>query len=101
MDNDRAKKSLRELTEEYIEDVCQEICESYCKYPEQWDEEKEGMELSESDICANCPLNRLQEVDDGETEYKAKKFAEQNQCAGQMTIDDWMKEWEEEHGETE
>ena len=34
-------------------------------------------------------------------EYKAKKFAEQNQCAGQMTIDDWMKEWEEEHGETE
>ena len=43
MENDRAKKSLRELTEEYIEDVCQEICESYCKYPEQWDEEKEGM----------------------------------------------------------
>ncbi len=58
-DEDKAKKSLRELTEEYIEDVCQEICESYCKYPEQWDEEKEGMELSESDICSNCPLNRL------------------------------------------
>ena len=34
-------------------------------------------------------------------EFKAKKFAEQNQCTGQMTIDDWMKEWEEEHGETE
>ena len=58
-DEDKAKKSLRELTEEYIEDVCQEICESYCKYPEQWDEEKEGMELCESDICSNCPLNRL------------------------------------------
>ena len=50
MDNDRAKKSLRELTEEYIEDVAKEICECYCKYPEQWDEEKEGMELIES-IC--------------------------------------------------
>ena len=58
-DEDKAKKSLRELTEEYIEDVCQEICECYCKYPEQWDEEKEGMELIESDICQNCPLNRL------------------------------------------
>jgi len=61
---DRAKKSLRELTEgirrrKYIEDVCQEICESYCKYPEQWDAEKAGMELIDSDICLNCPLNRL------------------------------------------
>ncbi len=58
-DEDKAKKSLRELTEEYIEDVAKEICECYCKYPEQWDEGKEGMELIESDICANCPLNRL------------------------------------------
>ena len=58
-EEERAVKSLRELTEEYIEDVAKEICECYCKYPEQWDEEKEGMELIESDICANCPLNRL------------------------------------------
>ena len=58
MDNDRAKKSLRELTEEYIEDVAKEICECYCKYPEQWDEGKAGMELIDS-ICSNCPLNRL------------------------------------------
>ena len=56
---DREKKSLRELTEEYIEDVAQEICDSYCKYPEQWDAEKEGKELIDSDICINCPLNRL------------------------------------------
>ena len=41
-DNDRAKKSLRELTEEYIEDVAREICECYCKYPEQWDRGKRG-----------------------------------------------------------
>ena len=52
-------KSLRELTEEYIEDVAKEICESYCKYPEQWDAEKEGMELIDSDICINYPLSRL------------------------------------------
>lgn len=26
--------------------------------------------------------------------FKAKKYAEANQCAGQMTIDDWMKAWE-------
>ena len=57
-DEDKAKKSLRELTEEYIEDVAKEICECYCKYPEQWDEGKEGMELIDS-ICSNCPLNRL------------------------------------------
>ena len=58
-EEERAVKSLRDLTNEYIEDVAKEICECYCKYPEQWDEEKEGMELCESDICANCPLNRL------------------------------------------
>ena len=57
-DEDKAKKSLRELTEEYIEDVAKEICEYYCKFREQWNEGKEGMELIES-ICSNCPLNRL------------------------------------------
>lgn len=42
-----------------LEEVVEEMCQKYCKYPEQWDEEKEGFELSESEICANCPLNRL------------------------------------------
>ena len=42
-----------------LEEVVEEMCQKYCKYPEQWDEEKEGVELSESEICANCPLNRL------------------------------------------
>lgn len=36
-----------------------DMCQNYCKYPDIWDEEKEGIELCESDICANCPLNRL------------------------------------------
>ncbi len=41
-----------------LEGIAEEICDKYCKWPDQWDEESNG-ELSESDICANCPLNRL------------------------------------------
>lgn len=39
--------------------VVEDICNNYCKYPNQWNEEKEGCELSESEVCANCPLNKL------------------------------------------
>lgn len=42
-----------------IEEVADEICNEYCKWPELWDEEKEGCELGESKICEGCPLNRL------------------------------------------
>lgn len=42
-----------------LEEVVEQICSKYCKYPEIWDEEAEGIELCESDICRNCPLNRL------------------------------------------
>ena len=59
MDNDRAKKSLTQIREEYLDEVCSEICETRCKYPDIWDEEKEGMELYESDICKFCPLSYL------------------------------------------
>lgn len=48
-------KSITEILQEVTED----ICNNYCKYPDTWDEEKEGCELCESDICNNCPLNRL------------------------------------------
>ena len=51
--------NLEKSIPDFLEDIAQEICEHYCKYPEQWDEEKEGCELCESDICQNCPLNRL------------------------------------------
>lgn len=33
------------------------ICDEYCKYPYEWDEDKEGCSLDESDVCKNCPLN--------------------------------------------
>lgn len=54
MSNDRIKG-----VPEIIEDVKADICNNYCKYPLIWDEDKEGCELSESDHCRNCPLDRL------------------------------------------
>jgi hypothetical protein len=43
---------------EIIDEVRERMCNKYCKYPYEWDEETQG-ELSESEICASCPLNRL------------------------------------------
>lgn len=42
-----------------IERACAEFCDKYCKWPEKWDADKEGMELYESEHCANCPTQRL------------------------------------------
>ena len=44
---------------EILEEVKNEMCSYYCKWPENWDEEAEGVELSESTFCRNCPLNKL------------------------------------------
>lgn len=44
---------------EIIEEVKTDICMNYCKYPGARDEEKMGIELPESEICKNCPLDRL------------------------------------------
>lgn len=44
---------------EQIEEIKTEICEKICKYPDIWDEEKEGCELCDSVICEKCPLGRL------------------------------------------
>ena len=50
-----------------IEEVAEQICDKYCKYPYEWDEETEGVQLCESEICANCPLNRyVEENEKGE-----------------------------------
>ena len=54
MSNDKTKT----ITEQ-IQEVADDFCDNYCKYPDIWDEEKEGCKLSESDHCRNCPLNRL------------------------------------------
>lgn len=43
-----------------IESVCNEMCNKYCKYPDTYKpEEHGGLELQDSEICAECPLNRL------------------------------------------
>ena len=42
-----------------LEEIVQTMCSKYCKYPILWDVEMAGMELADSDICTNCPLNRL------------------------------------------
>ena len=42
-----------------IEQACAEFCDKYCKWPDLWDAEKEGMDLCESEHCANCPTQRL------------------------------------------
>lgn len=47
---------VQSILTEYVKS---EMCEHYCRYPIDWNEEKEGCELIESDICKNCPMNIL------------------------------------------
>ena len=42
-----------------LEEIKEAMCNDYCRYPREWDKEAEGMELAESAICEDCPLNRL------------------------------------------
>lgn len=44
---------------EQLSKIAEDICMHYCKWPDQWDEEKEGIELSESEICSNCPITKI------------------------------------------
>jgi len=47
------------VLEDKREKLKERFCCDYCRYPHDWNELEEGMELSESDVCANCPLNDL------------------------------------------
>ena len=42
-----------------LEQIAEDFCNNYCKWPTIRDAEKEGMELMDSDICANCPMSRI------------------------------------------
>ena len=44
------------------EEAVTDICNHYCKYPLIWDEDAEEVELSESEICKNCPMNKIMEM---------------------------------------
>lgn len=57
-EHDHSKTTLKPVSK-ILQEVADDICSHYCKYPEIWDEEKEGCELCESEICKNCPLSRL------------------------------------------
>lgn len=53
--DERPKSIVDQITE-----VADMFCENYCKYPNEWDEEEhDGLELFDSEICQNCPLTRL------------------------------------------
>lgn len=54
------RKNRAEMTiTEQFESIKERMCDQYCKWPEQFDEEAEGCELSESEHCAHCPLMEL------------------------------------------
>ena len=54
------KHNKKDMTvTEQIEAIAEDFCNLYCKYPDLWDEEAEGCELSESEHCQNCPLSEL------------------------------------------
>lgn len=55
----KTAEALNKKVPQILDEVAEEFCSSYCKYPDTWDEEKEGYELSESQICAECPVNKL------------------------------------------
>ena len=44
---------------EQLQEIAEDFCNHYCKHPDTWDEEAEGCDLSESDVCSNCPMGRL------------------------------------------
>ena len=54
-----------------LEQAAGDICRGYCRYPLIWDEDAMQMELSESDICASCPLTELLKGTVIETEASA------------------------------
>lgn len=50
-------KRMADLHE--VEQTASDMCKGYCRYPLIWDEDAMQSELSESDICASCPLTEL------------------------------------------
>lgn len=48
-----------ETITDQIQKIAEDFCSHYCKYPDTWDEDKEGCDLADSDVCANCPITRI------------------------------------------
>lgn len=58
-DTGRIRNFMEIMIIEELEQIANEFCQNYCKWPDLWDEEKEMMELADSEHCRNCPINRL------------------------------------------
>ncbi len=48
-----------ETVTQVFEEIKNAMCNDFCRYPREWNEEEQGQELCESDVCSACPLNRL------------------------------------------
>ena len=42
-----------------VEKLFEAICDNYCKYPDIYNEDREEIPLSESEICTNCPVTYM------------------------------------------
>lgn len=49
----------RDVDREELEQRAGEMCQHYCRYPLIWDEQVMNQELSESELCRNCPMSEL------------------------------------------
>ena len=59
--NFKPKKNMSgepKTIQQQLEAIAEAMCNDYCRYPLTWNEEVDG-ELADSEICANCPLNKL------------------------------------------
>ena len=50
-------KRIADLDE--IEQAASDMCHHYCRYPLIWDEQLMNQDLSESELCKNCPMSVL------------------------------------------
>lgn len=51
---------MGETVSKILEEVKNAMCYDYCRYPRVYDAAEHGdVDLWDTDICRNCPLNRL------------------------------------------
>lgn len=55
----KAAEAEGKTVPQILEEIAGQFCDYYCKYPDSWDIETEGCDLCESEICIECPINKL------------------------------------------
>lgn len=51
--------TVSEFVTAEIEEVKEIMCDEYCRWPREYDEAEDGIPLSSTAICTQCPMNRL------------------------------------------